>query len=259
MHGRPEPAPGGARPPITQVTQTKDNLFARPRDPGEPFRFDATVAPVFPDMISRSVPGYGELVRLTALVGKHFLKPGTRCYDLGCSLGAVSLALREAAARQGCELIAVDNSPAMIGTLAACLGPDRGPMRPVCADLASVRVREASVVVLNLTLQFVPPGQRLEVLGEIRRGLLPGGALILSEKVRLEDATEAKLFAVLHEDFKRANGYSELEISQKRAALERVLIPDSLETHAARLEAAGFAGSLCWFRCLSFVSLLAWT
>jgi tRNA (cmo5U34)-methyltransferase len=147
----------------------------------------------------------------------------------------------------------------MIRALAARLGPNRGPLRPVCADLASVRVREASLVVLGLTLQFVPPERRLDVLSAIRRGLVPGGALILSEKVRAEDAAGEGLLAALHEDFKRANGYSELEISQKRAALERVLVPDSLETHAARLEAAGFAGSLCWFRCLNFVSLLAWT
>lgn len=237
----------------------KDDLFSRPRDPVPPFRFDEAVARVFPDMVSRSVPCYEELVRLTGLVGGRFLTPATRCYDLGCSLGAVSLALRAEAAARGCIIVAVDNSPAMVAALAARLGGDRGPVRPVCADLASVRVAEASLVVLNLTLQFVPPERRLAVLSGIREGLVPGGALILSEKVRAADAHEERLLGALHEDFKRANGYSELEISQKRAALERVLVPDTLETHAERLAAAGFAGSLCWFRCLGFVSVVAWT
>ena len=136
---------------------------------------------------------------------------------------------------------------------------ERERVNPVCADLASVLVEDASLVVLNLTLQFIPPERRTDLLRAVRRGLVPGGALILSEKVCSGDPAEERLLAALHEDFKRANGYSELEISQKRAALERVLIPDTPEVLLDRLGDAGFAHRLRWFQCLGFISVLAWT
>ncbi|MDX1458235.1 MAG: carboxy-S-adenosyl-L-methionine synthase CmoA, partial [Marinobacter sp.] len=81
--------------------------------------------------------------------------------------------------------------------------------------------------------------------------------LILSEKIRFESPQEQDIQTRLHHDFKRANGYSDLEISQKRSALERVLIPETLEEHRSRLQAAGFSQVLVWYQCFNFVSMLA--
>lgn len=239
----------------------RDDLFARPRDLAEPFRFDESVARVFPDMVGRSVPGYRQLVDLIGLLGARFLRSGTRGYDLGCSLGAVTFSLLEHARGSDFDLIAVDKAPAMVRALAERLRGRGQAQRvgTVCGDLAAVRIENASLVVMNLTLQFIPPDERLDLLVRIREGLVPGGALILSEKVCAADKTEQALLTGLHEDFKRANGYSELEISQKRAVLEQVLIPDTREGHLARLSAAGFGWTAQWFQCLNFVSFVAWT
>ncbi|MEA3274184.1 MAG: carboxy-S-adenosyl-L-methionine synthase CmoA [Pseudomonadota bacterium] len=239
----------------------KDDLFSRHRDAGAGFRFDNAVARVFPDMVRRSVPCYPQLVELTGLLGERFIRPGTRCYDLGCSLGAVTLSIMERVPEPTCQFVAVDNSPAMVAALAGRLRgtPARERVNAVCADLSSVRIENASLVVLNLTLQFIRPDRRLGLLSDIRRALVPGGALILSEKIRAADPEADRLLTVLHEDYKRARGYSELEISRKRAALDQVLIPDDLELHQERLHRAGFRRSLRWFQCLNFVSFLAWT
>jgi len=239
----------------------RDDLFARPRKRSEPFRFDESVARVFPDMVGRSVPCYGELVELTGLLGARFLRRNTRVYDLGCSLGAVTSSLLAQASCADLELIAVDNAPAMTSVLDVRLRDQDLATRVeiICADLGSVRIEKASLVVMNLTLQFIPPGERLALLTRICAGLIPGGALILSEKLCAHDMQEQVLLTGVHEDFKRANGYSELEISQKRAALEQVLIPDTREQHLERLQAAGFAQTVQWFQCFNFVSFVAWT
>ncbi len=241
--------------------QQKDDLFAGSRDPVEPFRFDASVARVFSDMVNRSVPGYGQLVDLTGLVGARFVRPGTRCYDLGCSLGAITFSLLARTPGSDARLVAVDKAPAMIEALADRLRgtPEGGRVETLCADLLDLPIENASLVVLNLTLQFIPPQERLGLLRRIRQGLVPGAALILSEKVRFADAAEQRLLTALHEDYKRANGYSEMEISRKRAALDRVLVPDTLEQHLRRLKEAGFDHVTRWFQGLNFVSLLAWT
>ncbi len=241
------------------MTSDSDDLFDRPDAPVRPFEFDADVARVFPDMVRRSVPGYAELVGFAGLLARRVVRPETRCYDLGCSLGGATRAiLRQVTA--DARLIAVDNAPAMIEGLRARLAdlPGAERLEALCADVREVPIEQASLVVLNLTLQFVPPDERLSLLERIRAGLVPGGMLLLVEKIQVPDDQGGALLTALHEDFKRANGYSDLAIARKRAALEQVLVPDSIETHERRLAQAGFAGQVRWFQNLNFVSWIAW-
>ncbi len=238
----PEPESPGLAP---------DSLYAAPRD-AERFRFDAEVADVFQDMVERSVPGYASLVHGTAVLGGRYAQAGATCYDLGCSLGTVTRAL---STRLGTThpILAIDSSPDMI---ARCPHVSGLPVRYRCADIRKVELESADVVVLSLTLQFLPPEDRLPLLQRVARALRPGGALILTEKIRFDEPAES-LVQKRYEDFKRAQGYSELEISQKRTALERVLVRDSLPAHRERLAAAGFDPVTVWFQCLHFTSMLA--
>jgi tRNA (cmo5U34)-methyltransferase len=127
----------------------------------------------------------------------------------------------------------------------------------VCDDIRNVEITEASVVVLNFTLQFIPLDERAMLLEKIAEGMRPGGVLILSEKVVFNDVHLNGLLSDIHHDFKRAHGYSDLEISQKRSALENVLIPETISTHRDRLLNAGFTSVDVWFQCFNFMSMLA--
>jgi tRNA (cmo5U34)-methyltransferase len=237
-----------------------DDLFDGPTTPVKPFEFDADVARVFPDMVRRSVPGYAELVGLTGLIARRTVRPGTRCYDLGCSLGAVAHELLRQTP-QDVPVVAVDASEAMIEGMMRRLNEVPGIERlvPVHGDLETVEIADAGLVVLNLTLQFIPPERRDRLMARIRAGLVPGGMVVLAEKVDVGDSRAGQLLRTLHADFKRANGYSELAISRKRAALERVLVPETIETHERRFDDAGFAGHTRWFQNLDFVGWVAWT
>jgi tRNA (cmo5U34)-methyltransferase len=237
----------------------RDQVFRDPQPQIVDFVFDAQVAAVFPDMIRRSVPGYETLLPLTGLLAARHAQTGTRCYDLGCSLGATSLAVAralDAAKVKDCPVIAVDNSADMLAEAARLL-PDMPRIQWLQADITELDLEPASVVIMNYTLQFVAPEDRLQLLQRIREALLPGGVLLLAEKICFEDADLHDYMNSLHLDFKRANGYSELEISQKRTALEHVMRPDTLATHLSRLSDAGFARSLVWFQCLNWAGLIA--
>ena len=120
-----------------------------------------------------------------------------------------------------------------------------------------MRIRRASLVVLNFTLQFIPPAEREALLQQIQDNLLPGGILVLSEKIAFEDGGFQTLFSDMHHQFKKDQGYSDLEVSQKRQALERVLLPETLACHRERLERVGFRRQAVWFQCFNFISLLA--
>lgn len=237
----------------------KDQIYVEPLARIADFAFDEKVAAVFPDMIKRSVPGYATIIAQIGVLAGRYAQPDSRCYDLGCSLGAATLSMRHRINQSNSHIIAVDNSAQMLLRCRQNLSYDSSavPVQLICADIQDVKIMAASVVVLNFTLQFIEPKNRLGLLARIYQGMLPGGALLLSEKVVFAEKGREKLMSDWHLDFKRANGYSDLEISQKRTALEKVMIPDSISKHQGRLYHAGFQRSEVWFQCYNFISILA--
>lgn len=239
------------------MTSIKDSLYSQPLGQINSFAFDDHVANVFPDMISRSVPGYQTMIAAIGLLAGRFAKQNSVCYDLGCSLGAASFSMRQNIHVENCKIIAVDNSPAMLAKFESILTPEKTPIELHCADIRDVEIKNASLVVLNFTLQFLPVEDRKELLAKIYNGLLPNGALIISEKLAFDDSRQHELQIDLHHEFKKSQGYSDLEISQKRTALENVLIPETFATHQNRLKSVGFESTELWFQYFNFASFIA--
>ena len=234
----------------------EDKLYIDEKLGDEPFRFDDSVARVFPDMLRRSIPGYAASIEAIGSLAARYAMPGTNCYDLGCSLGAASLAMSQGSRAQDVRIIAVDNSDAMVERCReAVAGRDNIEVR--LADVRDTRIDNASMVVMNYTLQFLDPGSRDDMVRTILAGLVPGGLFVLSEKVVDENANMEQLLIDLHHEHKRRNDYSQLEISRKRSALENVLIPETVSAHKQRLSDAGFAHSAVWLRYFNFVSIVA--
>lgn len=237
----------------------KDDIFAEPLAQVPDFNFDDQVADVFPDMIQRSVPGYQTIIQTIGKLTQRFQQADSNYYDLGCSLGAATLAMRRNISAANSNIIAVDNSRAMVERCERHLHAFRSdvPVQVQLGDIRELAIENAAIVVINFTLQFLPKADRNALIDTIYAGLKPGGVLILSEKFVSHDNTANELLIDLHHDFKRANGYSELEISQKRSALENVMKPDSLPEHHERLQQAGFSSQTLWFQCFNFCSMLA--
>ena len=242
------------------MVKKQDAIYATALDEIIDFRFDERVVDVFPDMIQRSVPGYATMISSIGVLAAKYAQANSHCYDLGCSLGAVSLAMRQRIRQPDCDIIAVDNSQAMIDRGQQLLASNTSTavtVKMLCANIQDVTIENASIVVLNFTLQFIPLEERLALIKRIYQGLNPGGILILSEKIAFDEQDRQCFHADSHHEFKRANGYSDLEISQKRTALENVLIPETLACHQQRLKEAGFGFSDLWFQCFNFTSLVA--
>ncbi|WP_392559710.1 carboxy-S-adenosyl-L-methionine synthase CmoA [Orbus mooreae] len=237
----------------------KDSLFSAPIERLGDWTFDEKVAEVFPDMIQRSVPGYSNIISMIGMLAKRFVTADSNIYDLGCSLGAATLSIRRNIAQTGCQIYSIDNSPAMVERCQKHINSYRAntPVEVICADINDITIQNASMVVLNFTLQFLTPENRQQILNKIYQALNSNGILVLSEKFNFTDTIINELLFDMHYDFKRANGYSELEISQKRSMLENVMIPDSIETHKQRLVQAGFEHINTWFQCFNFGSIIA--
>jgi tRNA (cmo5U34)-methyltransferase len=221
----------------------KDTIFSTPVSDSKVFTFDKEVANVFDDMIVRSVPMYHEIQGATTRLIVKLCKPDTNIYDLGCSTGNTLISLADEILDPSTKIIGIDNSPDMLeickSKLIRLRALDRVELQE--ADILTFTPNNASAIILNYTLQFAPPEQRLVILKRCYQGLIPNGTLILSEKVIHQEPKLQSLFTDLYYDFKRRNGYSELEISQKRTALENVMVPLSTEENIALLKQAGFS------------------
>ena len=237
----------------------QDNLFAHPLGVVPGFVFDQAVVDVFPDMIKRSVPGYETILAHCGELASRYVQADSHCYDLGCSLGASTVAMRSRIEGRNAKIIAVDNSSAMLDKCATILASVASAVSTelVNQDICDTVINNASMVVMNFTLQFVPMAERSALLEKIYAGLNPGGCLVISEKLHFEPESLNTLLSDLHHQFKRAQGYSDLEISQKRDSIENVLIPETLDAHIQRLRACGFQSASPWFQCFNFCSLVA--
>lgn len=244
---------------IMSEDTTKDSIYASPMNTVGEFVFDQRVAEVFPDMIQRSVPGYMSTLATIGRLANRYACAHSHVYDLGCSLGAATMTMHENIHVEGVSMIAVDNSAPMLEKCRANLKnlASTPAIELRCEDIRETVIANASVVVLNFTLQFVPIDERLSLLQKIHAGMQSGAVLILSEKVCFDNPDTQELLSSLHHDFKRLQGYTDLEIAQKRNALENILVPESIQAHKDRLNQAGFARSEVWLQCLNFASFIA--
>lgn len=236
----------------------KDRIFAE-KKVVEPFTFNREVARVFDDMLVRSVPLYREGVLRQAQMAGQFFREKTRIYDLGCSHGNLGMMILEQYRDREFSMIAVDNSWPMIEKYKKRLKDldFAGNIHLACAGMEDLKIDNASVVIINLTLQFLDLEKRDDLIQKIYRGLIPGGVLLMTEKTIGESKAINHIQLDAYNRFKRENGYTELEISQKRDALEKVLVPESVNTHIQRLKKAGFSDMDIWLKWFNFASFIA--
>lgn len=236
-----------------------DSIYQKPQENIDDFSFNRQVVDVFPDMIERSVPGYANIIDGIGRLASKFAISNSHIYDLGCSLGAVSLSVAKHNQQLDVKIIGVDNSSAMVERCQRHVSSYNyaTPIEIQEADILNLEIESASVIIMNFTLQFIPPKLRDALMAKLYEALIPGGVLILSEKIKLGHASMDSAIIDLHHDFKRENGYSDLEISQKRTALENVMILDEYSVHEKRLLKTGFDAVSIWYQQFNFVSFFA--
>jgi len=241
------------------IPKSDDKVFADPTMRPADFRFDSKVANVFDDMVSRSVPFYDEMQRMTCQMAKDFAEPGSEIYDIGCSTGTTLLHM-DPLVNPYVGFVGIDNSAEMIEKARVKL--DKAKLarsyRLVNADIHdNLPIENASVVTMVLTLQFVRPLYRERIMQRIYQGLNKNGCVIMIEKLVQEDSRINRMFIDHYYDFKRNNGYSETEIAKKREALENVLVPYRYEENRQLLLESGFTAVEEFFRWYNFCGIIA--
>jgi len=242
------------------AARKRDAVFAEKMESMRDFAFDKSVATVFDDMVNRSVPLYGEQQRMMLELSLKYLQPGTTFYDLGCASGSTILAVAQSHKNPATRFVGFDLSEPMLDEARKKLGAagvlNRCELRK--ADIADrLDMGNASVVVMAWTMQFIRPMHRARVAENVYRNLRPGGCFLLTEKLVVKDPDLNRLYIEKYYDYKRRQGYSEMEIVQKREALENILIPYQAEENVKMLQDVGFATVDTFFRWYNWCGILA--
>lgn len=234
----------------------KDRLFAKPKWL-RVFQFNKEVAEVFDDMAERSIPFYKEVLRMSAELCYELMPTEGVIYDLGCSTGNFLQFLLKTFPKKNFHYIGIDNSPDMIQIAKKRYKKEKKYVQFLCADVTVENFANASAIVANYTLQFVPLPQRKKLIQKIYNSLFDGGIFLVSEKIYEENPGLNTVFQELYYEFKKRNQYSEQEIARKREALEKVLIPQTIKENIKLLEQAGFRNIALFFKWYNFASFIA--
>jgi len=242
---------------------TQDDLF-KEKNPFGPngFVFDARVSEVFDDMVNRSVPGYATIQLLVADMAIRFATEAP-IYDLGCSTGNTLLSILKRSEEKKLKLVGIDNSSEILKVCKAKIQANTNKKGHTVAlekqDLLDIKEfphGKASVIILNLVLQFILPEERGKLIQKLYDGLNPGGCLILVEKTIQKDNSFNDLFIDYYHQYKKEMGYSDMEIAQKREALENVLVPFDEKTNLKMLQESGFSLTTTFFQWMNFQGYL---
>lgn len=236
----------------------KDSIF-KSEESGGKFTFDEKVANVFDDMLSRSIPFYSETQKIIAGIAADYYKNGSKIYDLGCSTGTTILNLCSVIDDPDLKIIGIDSSAPIVekGKKKIIDLDLQDKVDLITADIMETEIKNATVVIMNYTLQFIEPESRKLLVKRIFDSLDNGGILILSDKVLEKDELISNLFIEKYHDFKKLMGYSDMEIAKKREALSKVLIPCTIDEEHDFLNEAGFERISILFKWFNFVSFLA--
>ncbi|MBW1650696.1 MAG: carboxy-S-adenosyl-L-methionine synthase CmoA [Deltaproteobacteria bacterium] len=233
----------------------KDNIYGIRQKEIKKFKFDKKVAEVFDDMIERSVPLYFEIIDKEAKIAARFYKKDTYIYDLGCSTGNFCSAFSEIFYNKTFKMVCVDNSEPM---LEICKNRIKytDNIKFICEDILKIGFEKSSVVIANFIFQFLPVSMRDNVIKKIYNSLIPGGILLTAEKIDYKEEEISALYQDFYYKLKEENGYSGLEISQKREALENVLLPETITNHMRRFFEAGFKKTDIWLKWFNFTAFI---
>ena len=234
----------------------RDDIFKTKKDIVD-FKFDKEVVLVFDDMVKRSVPGYEAIIQMIGLLTRTYGQDNSNYYDIGSSTGAVTMSMLLNNKNKNIKFIAIDKSKEMIAEFNKHFANKIANIESKCCDVKDISIENASIVILNLTLQFIDIKDRDNIINKIYQGMKPNGVLIVTEKIHSENKQEQELMTKMHTDFKRENGYDEIEIANKRQALENILQTESCEKHLNRLKRCGFNKNIKYFKCINFVSFLS--
>jgi tRNA (cmo5U34)-methyltransferase len=232
------------------MSQLGDNIDAK----NASWKFNGSMVEHFEDHVRKSVPFYNEGHELVVKLSDYFVKDDSICYELGSSVGTLMQQLAEHHIDKAAKFIGIEIESDMIKKANECYSSTN--LSFICDDMTTMMLDKSDLIVSYYTIQFIHPKLRQELINKIYDTLNWGGAFILYEKVRANDARFQDIISNLYMEYKLDQGYDAQEIMAKAKSLKGVLEPFSTEGNIDMLKRAGFVDILSIQKYMNFEGFL---
>jgi len=219
------------------------------------WKFNGEMVEQFETHVEKSIPFYKEGHDLVSKLSDYFIKEDSLCYELGSSTGKLSHQLSLRHEGKNAHFIGLEIEEDMVKKAEKSYHHDR--LSFSCVDINTEAFEKADLIVAYYTVQFVHPKQRQALLDKVYEALNWGGAFIMYEKVRANDARFQDIMTGLYTEYKLDQGYSAEEIVAKSKSLKGVLEPFSTQGNLDLLKRAGFVDILSIQKYVNFEGFLA--
>ena len=227
-----------------------DEIVAKNAD----WKFNGNMVENFEQHVKKSVPLYEEGHELVLKLSDYFVKNDSICYELGSSTGKLSYKLAKQHEFREAKFMGIEIEEDMV-TKANELYKNPN-LSFICDDMNTMVWEKADLIVSYYTIQFIHPKLRQQLINKIYESLNWGGAFILYEKVRANDARFQDIISNLYMEYKLDQGYEAQEIISKAKSLKGVLEPFSTEGNMDMLKRAGFVDILTVQKYMNFEGFL---
>jgi tRNA (cmo5U34)-methyltransferase len=218
------------------------------------WKFNGSMVEHFEEHVKKSVPLYLEGHQLITKLSDYFVKDDSICYELGSSAGTLTHKLAQHHAFRGAKFIGIEIEEDMVEKAKELYSAPN--LSFICDDMNTVELQKADLIVSYYTIQFIHPKLRQQLIDKIYNTLNWGGAFIMYEKVRANDARFQDIISNLYMEYKLDQGYTPKEIIAKAKSLKGVLEPFSTEGNIDMLKRAGFVDILSVQKYMNFEGFL---
>jgi tRNA (cmo5U34)-methyltransferase len=200
--------------------------------------FGGKVPNKFESHIAKSVPLYLEGHQIIVRLSDYFLKEESVCYDIGCSTGNLLNKISQHTNKKKIKLYGIEKEKSMYKYASSKIKEKN--IKFINKDFRSIATKKSDLIISYYTLQFINPSIRQNILTKIFKTLNWGGAFIMFEKIRGNDARFDNMLNSLYLDFKEDNKLSVKDILLKSKSLRGVLEPFSDSGNLGLIKRAGF-------------------
>jgi tRNA (cmo5U34)-methyltransferase len=176
------------------------------------------VAAGFDRHVREQLPWYDLATNAITHIARHYIPDGGLVYDLGAATGNIGRAIAPVLTDRQARLIGIEPSAEMVKRYEA-------PGEIVCSKAEDVDYEGFDLAVVFLTLMFIEPRKRVQLMNRLRHACRPGGAIVVFDKLEPAGGYLSTVFYRLTLAGKRAAGVTPDEIVEKELSLSGVQRP----------------------------------
>ena len=198
--------------------------------------------------LKRSIPLYQESQFFVSKLASFYIKDENINYEIGCANGTIigNLA-REYLNFKKTKFVGIDLSNKLILEAKKRYKKSKN-LNFYNIDASTYNYKKCNVAIIHYVLQFMTLEERRNLLNSLYSKLINSGAIIIFEKILMQDSYSQDIFTGIYNDFKFDNEYSPQEVIKKSLSLRSVMRSITSERNLNLFKSINFSSIYTFFK-----------